>query len=193
MKISLLKKKVIHSHQCNLKGLWEGSGHHTVFASLGFSALFFPRCTSPRPDCLGMKNSLSALVNVLGPCCTRQDWEAQRNTSLRATRSNRAGLSLPVCMAWCLQTIPSLGSDRKSSLIQPGNTPWHRSLQILSIQTSPTFFNTEPSSVPRVPPTSQMTTALFSLATQTLGTALTLSFIFTVFHLASNFYTGKTD
>lgn len=192
MKISLLKKKVIHS-QSNLKGLWEGSGHHTVFASLGFSALFFPRCTSPRPECLGMKNSLSRLVNVLGPRCTRRDWEAQRNTSLRATRSNRAGLSLPVCMAWCLQTIPSLGSDRKSSLIQPGNTPWHRSLQILSIQTSPTFFNTEPSSVPRVPPTSQMTKALFSAGhSKTWDSADSILYFYCI-SFSKQLYIGKTD
>lgn len=162
--VYLKKTKVIHSHQSTLKGLlWEGSSHHAVLASLGFSALFFPRCTSPpRPECPGLKNSLPRLVNLLGPRCARRGWEAQRNTTLTATRSNRAGLSLPVCMAWCLQTIPSSGSDRKSSLTQHGNAPWHRSLQILSIQTSPTFFNTEPSSVPTVPHKPQTTTALFS-------------------------------
>lgn len=48
-----------------------------------------------------------------------------------------------------------------------------RRLQILSIQTSPTFFNTEPSSVPRVPRTSQTTTPLFSMGcSKTLDSTL---------------------
>jgi len=99
-----------------------------------------------------MNSSLSGLVNLLCPRCrsTRQGLEAQRNT-LRATHSTMAGLSLQVGMAWCLRTILSLASNRKLSLTQHSNAPWHRRLQILSIQTSPTFFNTEPSSVPRVP------------------------------------------
>lgn len=136
----------------------------------------------------------SGLVNLLGPHCTstRQGLEAQRNTLLRTTRSTTTGLSLQVCMAWCLKTILSLGSNRKSSLTQHSNAPWHRRLQILSIQTSPTFFNAEPCSVPRVPHRSQMTTALFSTGhSKTLYDTLAWLypfFIFTVFCLANNLY-----
>lgn len=140
--------------------------------SLGFSALFFHNEPSPlRPKLLVAKNSLFRLVSPVGPCCTntRQSLEAQRNTLLRATCSTTAGLSLQVCMAWCLKTILLLGSGRKSSLTQHSNSPWHRRLPILSIQTSPTIFNTEPSSEPRVLERQQFCSPL---AAQKLWTAL---------------------
>lgn len=140
--------------------------------SLGFSALFLHKEPSPlRPKLLVVKSSLFRLLSPVGPCCTktRQSSEAQRNALLRATRPTTAGLSLQVCMAWCLQTILLLGSGRKSSLTRHSNSPWHRRLLILSIWTSPTIFNTEPSSEPRDPERQQFCSPL---ATQKFWTAL---------------------